>query len=310
MSAFSNTHGARSPTVSVIAGLKKKAVWAASWWATRTIVRSASLGPELGEDLMGGALRQQAAEAPPPGRQLVGGQGARRRPRWRRRAPARRRPAPPGGDPGEGTGAGQQAERPPEGAVGLGLLLDPGLPCSGLAQLARPATRPPGARPRRPRGARSRRADPAARAAIRPPGAARSSVAPRLRSGKPSVRRLRSVHARGWNHPLSCARDQDRGRLLLVPRPLPDHHLALGLLSRRARARRRRRRGVPPGAGERPPLLRLDPPPRARPRLRRPPARDRDLRDHPVDVRRGRPDGARLRQPRHRVQDRDRRAGW
>ncbi len=45
VSFCSKTQGALSPTASVIAGLKKKAVWAASWCAIRTIVRSASGGP-------------------------------------------------------------------------------------------------------------------------------------------------------------------------------------------------------------------------------------------------------------------------
>ena len=100
VSLCSKTQGAFSPTASVIAGLKKKAVWAASWCAIRTIVRSASGGPSSREHVVGAALREQPAEPPPARRQLVGDQGGRSR-AGRRGEQPRGAPAAPRREAGE-----------------------------------------------------------------------------------------------------------------------------------------------------------------------------------------------------------------
>jgi hypothetical protein len=92
------------------------------------------LGPELGEDLMSAPLRQQAPEAPASRWQLVGGERRSGRPGdggERPREPA----AAPGGDSGNGAGAGEKPQRPPEGSVRLGLLLDPDVGRPSLAEL-------------------------------------------------------------------------------------------------------------------------------------------------------------------------------
>ena len=117
------------------------------------------------------------------------------------------------------------------------------------------------------------------------------------------------MRARGSRYTLLTGpRDPDRGRLELVPRPVPGHLAALRLLPRRCSAARRTRSSPTCSRSSARSLLRLDPPARARARARRAPQRDRDHPHHALDVRRHRRPRARLRQPRGRVPDRRRRA--
>ena len=76
------------------AGWKTMPGWAASWWATITIVRSASARPELADDVVGGAPRQQAPQRALAGREVGGDPGragaAEQRPEQAPAAEARR----------------------------------------------------------------------------------------------------------------------------------------------------------------------------------------------------------------------------
>ena len=91
---------------------------------------------ELGEDVVGAALGKQTAEAALTGRQLVGDQGGRGSAGDGRKG-AGEATAAPGGKPSDGAGASEQPDRPPEGAVGPRLLLDPDVAGAGLAELTR-----------------------------------------------------------------------------------------------------------------------------------------------------------------------------
>src|SRR5262249_33659606 len=90
--------------------------------------------------------RKQPPESPAPRRQLVREQGGRRRTgRGRERPPAGA--ASTGGEPGNHTGAREQADRPPEGSIRLGLLLDSDIPGPRSPHLAhQPLSRTPFAR--------------------------------------------------------------------------------------------------------------------------------------------------------------------
>ena len=266
-------------------------------------------GPSSRDDLVvARPLGQQRAQPPAPGRQVVdGGRAGGRRPSV---APSTRRPrraATPATTPAPAARpSGHQ--KVPWAVLGL----DPRRRRPARASSpSQPFRRPPLAR--RGRGAvdRGQRLDQIAAAN---PGrdAARLRARPALHrwpsAAKPTASYLRWVHA-GARHDDSVSRpgDPDRGRLLVVLRPLPDHPLAVELLPLRARRLQRRRRPLPARAGQRARLLRLDPAARAGPRLRRHAPRDRHLRHHPVDVRRRRADDAGLRLAGHRVQGGDRR---
>src|ERR1700760_2639988 len=77
-----------------------------------------------------------------------------------------------------------------------------------------------------------------------------------------------------------------RGRLVVVPDPLPGHLLDDPVLRRPAGTGGELEPGVPARGADRGGLLRLDPAARARPRRRRPPQRDRDQLDPALDFRR------------------------
>ena len=128
------TPRARSPRrSSVIAGLKKKAVWAASWWAMRTIVRSASGGPSSPStwwQLLFGSSRRNRRR---PGGSSSAISAAAAAPVAAANSRVSGPPAS-GREAGERAGAGQQADRPPERAVGFRLLLDPHVTHALVAQ--------------------------------------------------------------------------------------------------------------------------------------------------------------------------------
>ena len=188
---------------------------------------------------MAAALREQPAEAP------AARAAARRRsapPRRRRVAAASARAsaaAAPGGE------AGERRRRRPAGRSATRTFRSPPAPPRpeprGRPRRAArpPATPRPGARPPRPTPARTRRARRGARASRRHRAGSRSPAGASVAMPE-SYPPLTSAHGRRRRHAVSRPRNQDRGGLLLVRRPLPDHLLALGLLPRRAQRGRRR----------------------------------------------------------------------
>ena len=99
-------------------------------------------------------------------------------------------------------------------------------PARRLLRSARRATRQPDARLRWPRGGGSPRAARAACGVDRGPGASRPDTTRRL------------PWSNAWwrlDHPLPRPRHPDRGRLVVVPRPLPGDLLPVAFLRRRAR---------------------------------------------------------------------------
>ena len=238
-------------------------------------------GAQLGDHGGRLSLGQQGAQA------ALSRAAGRRPPRCR----PPRRAAPPAvrwprsaASPATAPAPGGEAERPPEGAVRLARArLAPGrrrAPAGARRPIRRRAARPamPSA------GGSSERLD-QARAATGVVEVRRGSVdgcagarhrAAEYRIGKrPTARRIGRTDLR-WIHAcerhgdaVSRPRHPDRGRLLVVLRPLPDHLLALGLLPLDPRRTRRTRRPVPAGRGQRAGVLRLDPAARARACVRR-----------------------------------------
>ena len=271
-------------------------------------MRSASGGPSSPTTVVAVRWGSSERSRPAPRGQVVdGGRAQHAGERRAGDAPAAQR-----GDPGRDARAGGEAERPPEGAVHP-FGLDPG---AGSAELAQPP-RDPFRRhplPLRRRGAvdRGQRLDQIAQPIRSRCGAASEGrpVWHRVAIGGETYRlipKMGPCRRAAAVTLLSRPGDPDRGRLLVVLRPLPDHPLAVELLPLRARRLEQRRRPLPAGAGERARLLRLDPAARAGPRLRRHSPRDRHLRHHAVDVRRRRADDPGLRLAGHRVQGGDRR---
>ena len=137
----------------------------------------------------------------------------------------------------------REAERPPVRAVASSPSIRASAPCSARraashsARLAaRPARRRGGGSPQSSSSALAQRSFGAGGWRDRRRGLGLPIAA------KPTARsppKIESMPVR-WTHAVSRPRDQDRRRLLLVLRPLPDHPVALGLLPRRARARQRR----------------------------------------------------------------------
>src|ERR1700742_3908337 len=122
--------------------------------------------------------------------------------------------------------------------------------------------------------------------------------------------RLPWTHVRGpSDHAFPRPRDPHRGRLVVVPDPVPGHLLDVAVLRRPPGAVGELEPGVPSRRTDRGGLLRLDPAARARARRRRPPQRDRDPLDPTLDLRRHGADGPRGRLARDRSEGRARRAG-
>src|SRR6201996_6087443 len=130
-------------------------------------------------------------------------------------------------------------------------------------------------------------------------------------SGPPKAAgRLPLIHVRRPpDHAFPRPGNPRRGRLVVVPDPLPGHLLDDPELRRTAGEDGQPDDALPARPGERRRLLRLDPAARARPRLRRPPQRDRDQLDPALDLRRHGTDGPRGRLAGGRSAGRARRAG-
>ena len=141
-----------------ISGWKIRPEWAASWWATITIVRSASAGPSSQSDVVGGALAPAALRRRRlPGREVVGDAGGADR------AEDRAEPAPAA--QAEQSRRARPAPRPVPAATSR---------CRAPAQ--------PRSAPRRRARQSARRSTPPPRARLRKPTADRSARAPRASS--------------------------------------------------------------------------------------------------------------------------------
>ena len=215
------------------AGWKTRPEWAESWWALIDD-RLLRVGvADLADDVVGGAL---AAAARAGGAGAGGKSEAIPAAPSAPRAPPRRRRPRSVSDPAERAERGADPERPPVGAVGTSRL-DPRLGAE-LGGTGRPATRPRAARPPRPRAVDplqflQPRAQPglvgrADRLCQRCASCVTGHVA-----GHATRLPLTDVRRR-LDNPVPRPRDPHRGRLVLVPDPLPGHLLDVQLLQRPA----------------------------------------------------------------------------